>query len=343
MHPLLAEARRLGLHPKRSLGQNFLFDDSHLDRIAQAAELARDDTVLEIGPGLGTLTTRLLQQAGRVVAVELDERLIAFLEKQLAAYANLQIVHGDILELDPAQLMHEAGVDLTPALAASPGGSDAPRPDAGSYAAQNDAVQNYTARYKVVANLPYYITSAVLRHLLEASARPARIVVLVQKEVAERICAAPGDLSLLAVSVQFYARPQIVQRVPAGAFYPPPKVDSAVLRLDVLPRPAIYAQPDTGMLDPETAPPETAPPDTGASSRITPAPVSPVQVSPAHYFRVVRAGFGQKRKQLANSLSANLALPKPQVIAALETAHIDPRRRAETLSLYEWAELSRLV
>ncbi|MEX1019939.1 MAG: 16S rRNA (adenine(1518)-N(6)/adenine(1519)-N(6))-dimethyltransferase RsmA [Litorilinea sp.] len=277
MHPLLAEARRLGLHPKRSLGQNFLLDDVHLDRIAQAAELVDTDTVLEIGPGLGVLTTRLAQQAARVIAVELDDRLIEYLETRLADYSNVQIVHGDILEVDPGQLISGAPT-VSPSVA-----------------------------YKVVANLPYYITSAVLRHLLEAHARPTRAVVMVQKEVAERICATPGNLSLLAISVQFYAEPSIAHRVPARAFYPVPKVDSAVLRLDVRPQPAVTS------------------------------------VTPERYFRVVRAGFGQKRKQLGNSLSANLGLPKAQVVAALEAAHIDPRRRAETLSLAEWGELSRLV
>jgi 16S rRNA (adenine1518-N6/adenine1519-N6)-dimethyltransferase len=143
-----------------------------------------------------------------------------------------------------------------------------------------------------------------LRHLLEASPPPTLAVVMVQKEVAERICAKPGGLSLLAVSVQFYAIPRIVQRVPAGAFYPPPKVDSAVLRLEVRPEPAVTA------------------------------------VSPPEFFRVVRAGFGQKRKQIANSLSAGLELPKGSVQEALEHAGIDPKRRAETLTLDEWGTLA---
>jgi 16S rRNA (adenine1518-N6/adenine1519-N6)-dimethyltransferase len=157
--------------------------------------------------------------------------------------------------------------------------------------------------YKVVANLPYYITSAALRHVLEARQRPTLAVVMVQKEVAERICAEPGEMSLLAVSVQFYAHPRLVHRVPAGAFFPPPKVDSAVLRLEVYPEPA--------------------------------AP----NVPPKRFFQVARAGFGQKRKQLGNSLSAGLALPKAQVQAALQAAGIDPARRAETLSLEEWGRL----
>jgi len=263
--------RRYDLNPKRSLAQNFLIDESHLARIAAAATLTATDQVLEIGPGMGALTKYLAAQAGRVVAVELDDRLIALLESQFADQPQVAIVHADILEVDPGLLL------TTPDLPPSP--------------------------YKVVANLPYYITSAVLRHLLEATQPPATIVVLIQKEVAERICAAPGDMSILAVSVQFYATPQLVHHVPASAFYPRPKVDSAVLRLDRLSTPAV------------------------------------ADVDAATFFTIVRAGFSQKRKQLANTLSAGLHLPKAKATAALQAAHIDPTRRAETLSLAEWGNL----
>lgn len=270
----MALVRRYGIDPKKSLGQNFLVDASYLDRIVAAADLAPTDVVLEIGPGLGTLTRRLAAQAGHVVAVELDNRLITLLRADFAAQPHVQIVHSDILETDPPALL---AAHLSP-----------------------DAL---AAGYKVVANLPYYITSLVLRHMLEASPPPQLAVVMVQKEVAERICAKPGDLSLLAVSVQYYALPRIVQRVPAGAFYPTPKVDSAVLRLDVRPEAAVTS------------------------------------VSAEEFFKVVRAGFGQKRKQLANSLSAGLELPKDITQSALERAGIDPRRRAETLTLDEWGTL----
>lgn len=280
--------RRYQIDPKKSLGQNFLIDSSHLDRIVAAADLAPTDVVLEIGPGVGTLTRRLAAQAGQVIAVELDDRLIDLLRADFADQPHVHIVHSDILEIDPPSLV----AAHTPAtLVDSP---DANSPDGEGRSA-----------YKVVANLPYYITSLVLRHILEASPPPTLAVVMVQKEVAERICAKPGDLSLLAVSVQFYAVPRIVQRVPAGAFYPAPKVDSAVLRLDVRDQPAVTA------------------------------------VSPQEFFRVVRAGFGQKRKQLVNSLSAGLALPKAAVQAALAAAQIDPKRRAETLTLDEWGALAQ--
>ena len=270
---------------KKSLGQNFLQDRTYLDKIVAAAELTPDDLVLEIGPGQGVLTRELAARAAGVVAVELDDRLITPLRAMFATQLDrVQIVHGDILELDPVTLVDQLAGHLPGRL---------PAGDAAS-------------AYKVVANLPYYITSAALRHLLEARRPPTRAVLLVQLEVAQRICAEPGDMSLLAVSVQYYARPELVQRVPAGAFRPIPKVDSAILRLDVYPEPA-------------------------------------VTVAPEPFFAVVRAGFGQKRKQLLNSLSAGLGRPKPEIAAALACAAIDPMRRAETLALAEWESLCRCL
>lgn len=258
--------RAYGLRPQKGLGQNFLEDPAILQRIVDAAELTADDLVLEVGPGLGTLTRLLALSAGRVLAVELDERLTAILPEILADCPNVEIIHGDILDLDPADFFPEQA-----------------------------------AGYKVVANLPYYITSAVLRHLLESPARPRLMVLTLQREVARRLMAGPGEMSLLAVSVQFYGQPRIVARIPAGAFYPPPQVDSAVVRIDVYDR-------------------------------------RPVHVNDAHgFFRVVRAGFGQRRKQLRNALSRGLDLPVGEVVAALHRAGIAPQRRAETLSLAEWA------
>ena len=261
-----------GLQLRKGLGQNFLEDPAILQRIVDAAELTSDDLVLEIGPGLGTLTRLLAAWAGRVLAVELDERLAAILPGILADCSNVEIIHGDILALNPANLF--------PGLAHG---------------------------YKVVANLPYYITSAVLRHLLESQARPRLLVLTVQYEVARRLVAGPGEMSLLAVSVQFYGQPRIVARIPAGAFYPPPQVDSAVVRIDVYERPPLSVDDVAG------------------------------------FFRVVQAGFGQRRKQLRNALSHGLNRPVEEIVAALDRAGIDPRRRAETLSLDEWAALWRAV
>jgi len=261
--------REFDLRAKKSLGQNWLVDESALARIAAAAELIPDDTVLEIGPGLGSLTRHLAEQAGRVVAVELDSALIAPLRHVMSDYANVIIVQGDILQFDLSTLV-------------SPG-------------------------YKAVANLPYYITSAVIRRLLEASVRPSLIVLTVQLEVAQRIIASPGRLSLLAVSVQFYGRPSIVAHIKAGSFYPAPQVDSAVVRIEP------YRQPAVNVAD------------------------------RGQFFAIAKAGFSQKRKQLHNALAAGLARPQTEISAALERAGVDGRRRAETLTLEEWAAIARTL
>jgi 16S rRNA (adenine1518-N6/adenine1519-N6)-dimethyltransferase len=255
------------IRPSKGLGQNFLVDRVILDRIVAAAELTPNDVVLEIGAGLGTLTERLAQEAGRVVAVELDERMIDVLREALSGYDNVTLIQGDILALDPAQL-----------------------------------VQPATA-YTVVANLPYYITSAALRHLLESTRRPQRLVVTVQREVAERIVARPGQMSLLAVSVQLFGEPQLLFRIKSGSFYPSPGVESAVVRVDMHDSPVVSVE------------------DTRS------------------FFRVVRAGFAQRRKQLRNTLSAGLHMPAEAVATRLQEAGIDPKRRAQTMNLEEWARI----
>ena len=188
--------RQYGLHPHKGLGQNFLQDDQLLQKIVNAADLEPEDDVLEIGPGLGNLTRHLALAAHSVTAVELDQRLLPILNSTIAPYPNVRLVQGDILELNPAELMDVPG-------------------------------------YIVVANIPYYITSAVIRHLLESQPCPRRIVLTVQQEVASRICTTPGNMSLLALSVQVYGRPSIVGHIPADAFYPSPKVDSSIVRLDI--------------------------------------------------------------------------------------------------------------
>ncbi len=273
--------REHSLRPRKGLGQHFLVSEAHLRRIVEAAGLTSDDVVLEIGPGLGTLTALLAAQAGHVVAVELDAQLIPILQHTLADWPNVTIVHGDILQLRPSDLVSRSE-------------SLGPQPQ----------TRNSTPEtYKVVANLPYYITSAVLRHLLEAESPPHLMVLTMQREVGERICAAPPHMSLLAVSVQFYAKPELVHRIPAGAFYPRPKVDSAVVRLRRRPQPAVA--------------------------------VDDVE----RFFRIVRAGFGQRRKQLRNSLAHGLGQPSAEVAASLERAGIEPRRRAQTLTLAEWGQV----
>ena len=261
--------RRFDLRARKRLGQHFLVDDEVLAVITSAAGLVPGDVVIEVGPGLGFLTRELARNAGRVIAVELDSRLAAMLRETLAAYDNVSIVNGDILDIDPASL--------------ASGG------------------------YRVVANLPYYITSPVLRHFLEASVRPESMLVMVQKEVAEAIAAEPGQRSVLSISVQYYGKPEIVSYVPARSFYPAPEVDSALLRIDVYPQPAVAVGDEKG------------------------------------FFGLVRAGFTASRKQLVNSLAQGLGLPKAEVWSLLEGAGIAPQRRAETLTLEEWANLWRVT
>jgi 16S rRNA (adenine1518-N6/adenine1519-N6)-dimethyltransferase len=261
--------RRYRLTAKKHLGQHFLVDPNVLDRILDAADLSSADTVLEVGPGLGLLTQALARRCGRVVAIEVDRRLIAVLGETLAGLTNVEIVPADVLTVDPAAL------------------ADGP--------------------YLVVANLPYYITSPVLRHFLEAARQPDRLVVMVQKEVADRIVAKPGALSVLAISVQVYGTPRIVTVVPPSAFLPPPEVASAVLRIDVHPTPLV-------------APDERE-----------------------WFFKVVNAGFSHPRKQLHNALAQALWFEPGGAMAALEAAGIDPMRRAQTLSIDEWRRLARAI
>ncbi len=256
-----------GLRPKKKLGQNFLQDPNILEKIVDIAEVSEEDTVLEIGPGLGSLTRHLAARAKKVVAVEIDSWIIPALETSLSDYANTEIINKDVLQIAPSEII------------------SAPE-------------------YLVVANIPYYITSAIIRHLLENEPRPHRLVLTIQKEVAERICTLEGKkMSLLALSIQVYGKPEIVAKIPAGAFYPPPKVDSAVIRISLYDEPRI----PTALLD--------------------------------DFFRLAKAGFSQKRKNLRNSLSAGLHLAKEETESLLHDAGIDPGRRAETLNLEEWGEL----
>ncbi|MFC1958040.1 16S rRNA (adenine(1518)-N(6)/adenine(1519)-N(6))-dimethyltransferase RsmA [Chloroflexota bacterium] len=273
--------RRFDLRARKGLGQHFLIDEEVLGHIVSAAQLTANDAVMEIGPGLGVLTRELAGRAGRVVAIELDTRLAAILGETLASFDNVTIVNEDVLKIAPAALLEGLKTGFPPLV-------------------------DSTFSYKVVANLPYYITSPVLRRFLEASVKPRIMVVMVQKEVAEEISARPGRLSLLGISVQLYGEPAIVEYVPARCFYPAPEVDSAILRVDVYPRPAV------DISDTES------------------------------FFRLVRAGFSASRKQLANSLAQGLGLPKAEALSLLEKAGIASQRRAETLTLEEWACLLRV-
>ncbi len=256
------------MRPNKSFGQNFLVDRDILQRIVETAELEPDDQVLELGAGTGVLTRELARQARRVVAVELEQDMLTLLAKTTRDYTNIEIIERNLLYVDPQDVFGRE-------------------------------------HYKLVANLPYYITAPTFRHFLESANPPRLLVVMVQYEVAQRIVAEPGDLSLLGVSVQFYGQPRIVARVPARAFYPAPKVDSAILRVD------IYEQ----------------------------APLTPRERDT--FFRVVQAGFSERRKQLHNSLAHGLHRKDEEIRGWLATAGIEANRRAETLSIEEWLRLWR--
>jgi 16S rRNA (adenine1518-N6/adenine1519-N6)-dimethyltransferase len=254
------------IRPNKAFGQNFLVDRAVLLGIVEAAEIHPNDQVLELGAGTGVLTRELAKRARRVAAVELERDMLSILAETTCKFSNVELIERNLLYVDPAEIF----------------GSE---------------------RYKLVANLPYYITAPTFRHFLESTNPPRLLVVMVQYEVAQRIVAVPGDLSLLGVSIQFYGKPKIIAHVPARAFYPAPKVDSAILRIDLKDEvPLRRAQRDS-------------------------------------FFRLVQAGFSERRKQLHNSLAHGLHRKNVEVQALLMGANIEPSRRAETLSIEEWLRL----
>ena len=259
--------RDYGIKPKKGLGQNFLINEAYLVKITESAHVDKNTDVLEIGAGMGNLTRHLAAAARQVTAVEIDRQLIPILKKVTRDFANVRIVQGDIMELPVNDLIDAPG-------------------------------------YVVAANIPYYITSALIRYLLECTAKPTAIVLTIQREVAQRICADAGALSLLALSVQVYGSPRIAARIPSGAFYPVPKVDSAVLTVDLYDQPVIPYK----LLD--------------------------------SFFRLAKAAFTQKRKMLHNALAGAPEMNKENADLLLSRAGIDPERRAQMLTLDEWKHLT---
>ncbi|HEB01409.1 MAG TPA: ribosomal RNA small subunit methyltransferase A [Candidatus Portnoybacteria bacterium] len=255
--------KKYNLRPSKYLGQYFLIDQKRLQQIIEAANLSQADLVIEIGPGLGVLTQELAKRVKKVVAIEKDLQMVKVLEEIFKDFKNIEIIKQDILKAS----------DFLPRIP-----------------------------YKVVANLPYYLTSPVIRMFLELKHRPSQMVLLVQKEVAQRICAKPGQMSLLSVAVQFYGKPAIVNFISKKSFWPRPGVDSAILKIKTVKK-------------------------------------LPLSVKPEFFFRVVKAGFSAKRKQLINSLSAGLHLSKDKTKEILKKARIDSKRRAESLSLKEWQKI----
>ena len=282
------------LKADKNLGQNFLVEESVVNRIAKAAELTPEDTVLEIGPGIGTLTQALAMTGASVVSVELDKRLIPVLQETVGAYKNVRIVQGDILKVNIPEIIAEVKADRKTA-------------DAAGEVAEAESEIKQSDTFKVCANLPYYITTPIIMYLLEQKLPLERLVVMVQKEVAERMTAGPGgrEYGAISVAMQYYTEPKIAFIVKAGSFLPAPKVDSAVLV---------------------------------CKKRSTP----PVEVPDEKtFFKVVAAAFSVRRKMLNNSLKNMGGLNGEQVKAWLDRAGIDGRRRAETLSLEEFAMLAR--
>ncbi|MBI2053970.1 MAG: ribosomal RNA small subunit methyltransferase A [Candidatus Staskawiczbacteria bacterium] len=265
------------IKPLKGLGQNFLIDRAILNKIVASAEPGPDDTVLEIGPGIGTLTQELAKTAKKVVAVEKDKKMCEIL-KETIKNSNVKIINGDILRLNNFKLISNFKFQIS--------------------------------NYKVVANLPYYISSPVIRKFLEAEKQPELMVLMLQKEVAQRITAKPPRMSLLSVSVQFYARPEIISYVSKNSFWPAPKVDSAIIKIT-------------------------------PQKPFKPASLGGSPTSPHLFFEVVKAGFSQPRKQLVNNLSKVLKLNKEEITAWLHKNNINPNQRAETLSVKDWINLSR--
>ncbi|MFH2104648.1 MAG: 16S rRNA (adenine(1518)-N(6)/adenine(1519)-N(6))-dimethyltransferase RsmA [Parcubacteria group bacterium] len=263
--------RAEGLIVNKRLGQNFLIDQSVVTKIITAADISQQDTILEVGPGLGALTEAIAGRASRVIAVEKDRQLATHLNKRFSRQENIEILSQDIFKL------------------------------------------NFTAaglkdrNYKIVANLPFYITSHFLRFILEAEAKPIELILIVQKEVAKRVVAGPGGHSLLSLSVQFYGEPKMIATIDRRSFYPPPAVEAAILKIKVHSRPAIKID-DT-----------------------------------ENFFCLLKIGFASRRKQLHNNLAAGYKISGQEAQKILMSANLDPTRRAETFSLNEWEKLYNSV
>jgi len=276
-------------HPSKIMGQNFLIDKPTLDKIIKTADMSRKDTILEIGPGIGTLTQELSKNAGKVIAIEKDKVMVEILKETLHDFNNIEIVQGNILKF---------------------------------------SIFNFQfSNYKVVANIPYYLTSPIIRKFLEAenphdqkigagANKPDEIILMVQKEVAQRICAKPPRMSILAVSVQFYAEAKIISYVSKECFWPAPKVDSAIIKIT---------------------------PHSFSSLRATAKQSNNSTVSAETFFKIVKAGFLHPRKQLANNLSKTLKKGREEINTWLLKNNIKPTQRAETLNIQDWINLTNTM
>jgi len=270
-----------GIRPSKGKGQNFLINESVLAKIIKAAELKKEDCVLEIGPGFGILTEELIKQTKKVLCIELDKRLIFFLKKKFKGINNLEILDSDILRIKNEQI--------------------------------SKLLDCQSAGYKVVANLPYAITKPVLKKFLTFEPKPKEMVVLVQKEVAQKIVARPGQMSLLSLSVQVYGQPEIIDYIPSENFYPQPAVESAILKIKLWPQ--FFAPELKNVLK------------------------NDIKFEEKKFWQMVKFGFSSPRKQLQNNLAAGFKLDKNKIIKTLEVVGLDEKIRAQELSLSDWAFL----
>ncbi|MFZ2975176.1 MAG: 16S rRNA (adenine(1518)-N(6)/adenine(1519)-N(6))-dimethyltransferase RsmA [Candidatus Moraniibacteriota bacterium] len=276
------------MKPIKSLGQNFLRDTTVLEKIIQSANLKSDNFVIEIGPGKGVLTEKLFKHAGKVLAIEVDGALANKLKKQYKDSKKIEIINADILKINLPEIIS----NLTPS----------PSPYKG---------EGGTIHYKVVANIPYYITSPIIQLFLETKFPPSEMILMVQKEVAERICSNPGQMSILAVSVQYYAKPELLFYVDKESFFPVPEVDSAVIKITPF----------------------------QSTTSSTTIPLTK-EKGAGNFFRIVKAGFSSKRKTLVNNLSASLKLDKKEVEEKLKKIGITPKQRAQELSVEDWKKIA---
>lgn len=258
------------ISPKKSLGQNFLVNPHIIDLIVSSAEISKDDIILEVGPGTGYLTKKLIEKSQNIIAIEKDQRLIEPLKESFKEYPNIKIIEADILEFKPAD--H----NLQP------------------------------TAYKVIGNIPYYLTSHLIRNILEEWPKPKSIILTIQKEVAQRMVAKPPHMNLLALSVQYYSSPEIIKIISKNNFRPIPKVDSAIIKL--VPKDIPYSRDESKEL-----------------------------------FELAKAGFSEKRKQLAGTLASKLRCPKEQIIKILTDINLEPTTRAENLTLDQWITLKKHI
>jgi 16S rRNA (adenine1518-N6/adenine1519-N6)-dimethyltransferase len=285
--------KQYNLHPSRHLGQNFLTDKSALNKIISAADLSPDDTILEVGPGLGVLTLELAKRAKKIIAAEKDRKMAEILKHVLddENIKNVEIIEGDILKL-------LASLNRTAITG---------KADLNFQLLNKLLITNYQSQnYKLVANIPYYLTSPLIRKFLETENQPSLIVLLIQKEVAQRICAKPPKMSLLSVATQFYAEPKIISYVSRKSFYPQPKVDSAIIRI---------------------SPRATEIESLGRDSI-------------SNFFKLAKAGFAHPRKQLINNLSAGLDINREEIEKILLESNLKPTMRPSELSVDKWVELT---